>query len=54
MNNYQLKRIERSEQLILLHCQLMRRPRPDSTWHRLLQQTRAVFFHLINRGARHA
>jgi hypothetical protein len=54
VNNYQLKRIERSEQLILLHCQLMRRPRPDSTLRRLVQQTRAAFFHLFNRGARHA
>jgi len=53
MNHYQEKRLERSEQLILLHCQLMRRPRVDSTWHRLAQQIRTSFFRLTHRGARH-
>lgn len=54
MNEYQQKRLERSEPLILLHCQLMRRPRRQSMWRRLCQQIRTATFELINRGIRHA
>lgn len=42
MNPYQQQRLRRSEALILLHCQLMRRPRPHSMWGHLCQQIRAV------------
>ena len=52
MNHDQQKRLERSEQLIQLHCQLMRRPRPDSTCQRLAKQIRNVF-QMINQEVFH-
>jgi hypothetical protein len=54
MNHCQQKRLERSEPLILMHCHLMRRPRPDSTWRRLVQQTRTTIISLVHRGDHHA
>ncbi|PAU56548.1 hypothetical protein BZL41_19210 [Pseudomonas sp. PIC25] len=52
MNPYQQQRLRRSEALILLHCQLMRRPRPHSMWGLLCQQIRAAFLHLVSLAAR--
>ncbi|PAU62545.1 hypothetical protein BZL41_13245 [Pseudomonas sp. PIC25] len=52
MNHYQQQRLRRSEALILLHCQLMRRPRTHSMWGLLGQQIRAAFLHLVGLAAR--
>lgn len=48
MNPYQQQRLRRSEALILLHCQLMRRPRPHSMWGLLCQQIHAALSHLVS------
>lgn len=49
MNQYQQQRLKHSEPLILMHCQLMRRPCSDSTWQRLARQTRHALHRLSDR-----